>query len=64
MTVVHPYAEWTEHPLKDVPADIFTAARGVLAKAVQWHDVDADVAEAIADAVVIALVPWLTWEGR
>jgi hypothetical protein len=47
------------HPLHGIPAEVLQAARGVLTEAVAWKDVDADQAEPLADAVVMALLPWL-----
>lgn len=48
-----------EHQLSGVPAEVLNAARSVLSAAVVWHDVDPDQAEPLADAVVLALLPWL-----
>lgn len=51
------------HPLHDVPQAILEAARAVLAGAALEKDVDPDAADPIADAVVIQLLPWLTFDA-
>lgn len=47
------------HPLADVPQVILDAARGALREAAELGDVDPSMADPIADAVVIDLLPWL-----
>ena len=54
-----PMANGQDHPLKNVDPAILAAARLPLEAAVTWKDVHPDMAEPIADAVVMALLPWL-----
>ena len=49
------YAAYPDHPLHGINPEILECARTVLRGAAQWHDVDAEQAEPIADAVVMAL---------
>lgn len=53
------YAPFPNHPLRPVPQVVLDAARSALDGAVEWKDVDPDMAHPIADAVVVALLPWL-----
>ncbi len=60
------YAAYFEHPLHGVPEELLLAARRVTADAARWRDLDADVAESLADAVLAASLPaireWLDRE--
>lgn len=47
------------HPLHGVPVEILQVARDVMLEAVVWKDVDAEQAVPLADAVTMALLPWL-----
>jgi hypothetical protein len=58
------YSKYPQHVLRDVPQEMLDAARSVLAAATPWKDVDAEMAEPIADAVVAALRPWLLIDGE
>lgn len=49
-----------EHPLRNVPQEILDAARSVLDECVAWKEVERYMAHPIADAVVVALLPWLS----
>lgn len=53
------------HPLAGVPQEVLNAARDVLIAATHSHDVDAELAEPIADSVVAALhrANYLDWDG-
>lgn len=51
------YTRYPEHPLYGVPHAVLAAARSAMAEAVYTGDVEADQAEAIADAVVCAVLP-------
>jgi hypothetical protein len=55
------YREFPDHPLRNVPDEILAEARKVLQGAVVWKNVDAEAADPIADAVVVALLPWINW---
>lgn len=50
-----PYAAFPGHPLATVPQATLDLARGVLAEAAHDHDVDPEMADSIADAVVARL---------
>lgn len=49
------YAEHPGHPLEHVPQETLDIARAVLAESVQENDVDPEMADSIADAVVARL---------
>lgn len=51
------YAAYPEHPLHGVPHEVLSAARRVTVDAARWRDLDPDVAEPLADAVVAASLP-------
>lgn len=55
------YDDHPSHPLHNVDPRVLEVARSVLRSAAQAHDVDAEMAEPIADAVVMALLEagWL-----
>jgi hypothetical protein len=55
------YRDFPAHPLHDVPKVILDTARNVMREAADWTDVDAGMADALADAVVLELRPWLSW---
>lgn len=55
------YANYPSHPLYNVPEEILDAARQELRGAAFCGDVDSDLADPIADAVVMSLLPWLSW---
>lgn len=57
------YDEFPDHPLHGVPQAVLDAARAQVASAVAYNDVDAQIADPLADAVVAALLPWLDFEG-
>lgn len=56
------YTDVPGHPLRLVPDEVLKSARSVLAAAANLRDVDPEMADPIADAVVIALMPWLPWQ--
>lgn len=58
------YDDWPEHPLFGVPAAVLAVARTVMADAAQTGDVDADMADPLADAVVLELrrAGHITWD--
>ena len=58
------YDAFPEHPLCGIDPAILEAARGVLRGAAEWKDVSEDMVEPIADAVVMALLPFLTVSCR
>lgn len=64
---VSDYDAYADHPLSGVPQAVLDAARRVTADAVREKDLDPDVADALADAVVMAVLPpireWLTQRG-
>lgn len=53
------YAAYPDHPLTNVPLEVLDAARKVMFDAAIWKDVAPGMADPLADAVVIALLPWL-----
>lgn len=53
------YDNYPNHPLCGIKQEILDAAREVMEGAVIWKDVDPDMADPIADAVVMALLPWI-----
>lgn len=55
------YRDFPDHPLHDVPKVVLDAAREVMREAADWKDVDAEMADALADSVVVELRPWLSW---
>jgi hypothetical protein len=55
------YQDYPDHPLHNVPQEILDAARLMMAGAVKCHDISVTDADPLADAVVTALLPWLTW---
>lgn len=57
------YDAYPDHPLCGVPQEILDAAREVMAGAAEWKDVDPEMVEPLADAVVAALRPWLPVGG-
>lgn len=60
------YADFPTHPLCHVPESVLEVARDVMRQAIVWKDVDVDMAEPLADAVVADLVEagYITWPGR
>jgi hypothetical protein len=46
------------HPLADVPPVVLAAARAVMAGGVLTRDVDPEMADPLADAVVAAVAPF------
>jgi hypothetical protein len=59
------YAAYPDHPLNGVPQAVLDAARQVTADAVREKDLDPDVADALADAVVMAVLPPIRdWLGH
>jgi hypothetical protein len=55
----HPY-----HPLCGVSYEILATARKAMAEGVDSRDVDPEQAEALADSMVLALLPWLNNDRR
>jgi hypothetical protein len=53
-----------DDPVHGVPRTVLEAAREVLRQAAVWRDVDPEYAEPIADAVVMALLPWFRLHER
>jgi len=51
------YAEYPEHGLHDVPLALLEAGRAAMAEAARYGDVDPELADALADAVVMAVMP-------
>jgi hypothetical protein len=56
---VSDYDAYPDHPLNGVPQAVLEAARKVTAEAGRWKDLDPEVADALADAVVMAVLPSL-----
>ena len=54
-----PMANGEDHPLKNVDPKILEAARAETAGWVVWKDIPPDMAEPMADSMVMALLPWL-----
>lgn len=54
-----PMTDGKPHPLRDVDPAVLRAAREAMQGAVVWKDVHPDMAEPIADAIVMSLLPWL-----
>lgn len=55
------YAAYPDHPLHGVPDEILQAARDMMRGAVIWGSVDTQMADPLADAVVMAVTPWLKY---
>lgn len=53
------YDDYPDHPLHGIDNKILEAARRVMRDAVTWKDVDPEMAEPLADAVVMNLLPWI-----
>jgi hypothetical protein len=53
------YAQYPDHSLHDVPLVVLEAARDVMREAAGLRDVDADLAEPLADAVIMSALPLL-----
>ncbi|GAA3772099.1 hypothetical protein GCM10022379_44500 [Micromonospora maritima] len=51
------YEDHPGHPLHGVPLSVLSPARACLAEAAKYGDVDAHLAEELADAVVMAVLP-------
>ena len=64
MTRNQMYREHPTHPLHNVPQEILDAARFVMSEAVECRDITAAHANPLADATVMALLPWLTWTSN
>ena len=58
------YAAFPGHSLHDVPLEVLQAARRVMDEAARQGDVDPELAQPLADAVVMGCLPairsWLT----
>ncbi|WP_232666861.1 hypothetical protein [Pseudonocardia sp. TRM90224] len=58
------YEDFPAHPLHDVPFEVLHAARTAVQRAAEWKHVDPELAEPLADAVVMACLPamrkWLS----
>lgn len=50
------YHDYPDHPLASTPIAVLEVARGVMQRAVECGDVDSEVADPLADAVVAALI--------
>jgi hypothetical protein len=57
------YASWPNHPLAGIRQSVLEDAHRVLLDAVDCKDVAPGMAEPIADAVVMKLLPWLKPEA-
>jgi hypothetical protein len=57
--LVNDYDGFPNHPLNGVPDAVLQVAREVTAEAVRCKDVDPDIADALADAVISAALPAL-----
>ena len=61
------YADYPDHPLREIPQAVLDAARAAVSEAAGAGDVDPEQIEPIADAVVLAVLPamraWLTEGG-
>lgn len=57
------YDAYPDHPLYGVPQEVLDAAREVMAEAVECHDVSAELADPLADAVVMSMHKggFVTW---
>lgn len=53
------YSEYPDHVLANISQDVLDVAREVMRDAARVHDVEADMAAPLADAVVAALA----WAG-
>ena len=49
------YADFPDHPLRDVPQSVLDVARKPVRDAAEYKDVDPEMADSIADAVVAQL---------
>lgn len=58
------YQDYPDHPLHNVPQEVLDAARLMMTGAVKCHDISVTDAEPLADAVVMALLPWLRWTSN
>jgi hypothetical protein len=58
------YAQYADHPLHGVPDAVLIAAREQMTVTALWEKLDAEHANAMADAMVLAVLPpmreWLT----
>lgn len=50
------YRHFPDHPLYHVSQGVLDAARRVTREAAVWKDLDAELADAIADSVVAAII--------
>lgn len=58
------YAAHPTHPLRDVPQHVLDAARTVMHdEVVCCGDIAAELAEPVADLMVMALLPWLSFDA-
>lgn len=57
---LHPYANYPDHPLHDVDIAIIDTARAAMQQAVETNDVSPDMADPIADMIVMSLKRYLT----
>ena len=56
----HPdYAAYSSHPLHDVDPAVINAARAAMVAAVEANDVSADLADPIADMIVMGIRKYL-----
>ncbi len=51
------YDAFPNHPLNGVPDAVLQAARGATADAVRYKDLDPDIPDGLADAVISAAYP-------
>lgn len=55
----HRYTGFPSHPLFLIETEVLEAAHAEIEGAVTWGDVHVDMAEPIADAIVMALLPFI-----
>jgi len=53
------YDDYPDHPLCGFPESVLEVARESLQGAVEWGDISEDMRDPIADAMVMALLPWI-----
>lgn len=59
------YAEYPHHDLREVPLVVLEKARAYMRLAATYNDVDEDLAESIADAVIAEVLPLIReWISR
>lgn len=55
----NPYYTRPDHPLSIVRKEVIDAARAQMAGVVKYNDISPDMADPVADSIVMALIPFL-----